>query len=48
MFAASGDADILRWILGYGHHAKVLEPPELAEKVKEATLRAAAAFSAEK
>ncbi|MBD2603379.1 WYL domain-containing protein [Scytonema hofmannii FACHB-248] len=26
--------DLLRWIIGFGGNVKVIEPPELVEKVK--------------
>jgi predicted DNA-binding transcriptional regulator YafY len=29
--------EVLRWVLGQGHTVKVLNPPELAEMVKDET-----------
>jgi len=34
-FPASGLNEVARWVLGYGKHARVLEPPELMALVKE-------------
>ena len=27
--------DLLRWVLGWGSHARVISPPELVERVRE-------------
>ena len=34
-FEVDGLAEIVYWILSYGPHCRVLEPPELVEKVRE-------------
>ncbi|RYX83618.1 WYL domain-containing protein [bacterium] len=34
-FPASGLPEVARWVLGYGRHARVLEPPELVAMVRE-------------
>lgn len=34
-FPASGLNEVARWVLGYGKHARVLEPPELRAIVRE-------------
>ena len=34
-FPASGLQEVARWVLGYGCHARVLEPPELVMMVRE-------------
>jgi predicted DNA-binding transcriptional regulator YafY len=36
-FGASGMDWVTGWVLSYGAHALVLEPPELVEKVRETT-----------
>lgn len=33
-FEATGEMEIISWILSYGAHAEVLEPPELRRKIK--------------
>lgn len=40
----SGEGDLLRWILGYGSHVEVLEPPHLRARVAEETRRTAALY----
>lgn len=36
---------VLRWILGFGDKAKVLEPPELREKVKKTITKVESIYS---
>jgi proteasome accessory factor B len=33
-FQAAGQMELVSWILSYGIHAEVLEPPELRKEVK--------------
>jgi proteasome accessory factor B len=33
-FEAAGEKELASWILSYGAHAEVLEPPELRREVK--------------
>jgi proteasome accessory factor B len=33
-FEAAGEKEMVAWILSYGMHAEVLEPPELRQEVK--------------
>jgi proteasome accessory factor B len=33
-FVAAGEKELVSWILSYGMHAEVLEPPELRLEVK--------------
>ncbi|HEY3308244.1 MAG TPA: WYL domain-containing protein, partial [Desulfuromonadaceae bacterium] len=33
-FEASGEMELVAWILSYGAHAEVLEPPELRRELK--------------
>ena len=34
-FEASGEMELVSWILSYGAHAEVLDPPELRQEVKQ-------------
>jgi proteasome accessory factor B len=33
-FVAAGEMELVSWILSYGLHAEVLDPPELRREVK--------------
>jgi proteasome accessory factor B len=33
-FAAGGRLEIVSWLLSYGRHAELLEPPELRQEVQ--------------
>jgi proteasome accessory factor B len=33
-FVAAGEMELVSWILSYGMHAEVLDPPELRQEVK--------------
>jgi proteasome accessory factor B len=33
-FEAAGSLEILAWVLSYGRHAELLEPPELRKELK--------------
>ncbi len=41
----NGLDDVLRWVLGFGDKAKVLEPPELREKVKKTITKVKSIYS---
>jgi len=44
-FEVDGLEEIIYWILSYGEHCRVLEPPELAERVSEMHRKAAEQYS---
>jgi len=44
---ASAEADLLRWVLGYGHHVEVLSPRWLRERVIAEARRMLAGYGAD-
>jgi predicted DNA-binding transcriptional regulator YafY len=44
-FPASGLQEIARWVLGFGRHARVLEPPQLVELVQAHVAEMAAMYN---
>ncbi len=46
--AVSGLMEIKRWIMGFGSHAKVLEPAELREEIREELIKMGKIYGVEK
>jgi predicted DNA-binding transcriptional regulator YafY len=45
-FTARGIEEVARWVLGYGEKVRVLQPPELVERVRTSLREAAARYEA--